>query len=45
LRLLDGCPVHVAGDRPSVGELAAVGVLTTFRRRGIATAILLIIGS
>ena len=29
----------VAGDRPAVGELAAVGVLTAFRRRGIASAL------
>jgi ribosomal protein S18 acetylase RimI-like enzyme len=31
--------IDVAGDRPAVGELAAVGVLTTFRRRGIASAL------
>jgi ribosomal protein S18 acetylase RimI-like enzyme len=31
--------VDVAGDRPAVGELAAVGVLTSFRRRGIASAL------
>jgi len=31
--------VDVTGDRPSVGELAAVGVLTAFRRRGIASAL------
>ena len=31
--------VDVTGDRPSVGELAAVGVLTGFRRRGIASAL------
>jgi predicted acetyltransferase len=29
----------VAADCPGVGELAAVGVLTGFRRRGIASAI------
>jgi ribosomal protein S18 acetylase RimI-like enzyme len=29
----------VADDRPGVGELAAVGVLNAFRRRGIASAI------
>jgi GNAT superfamily N-acetyltransferase len=29
----------VAEDRPAVGELAAVGVLTAFRRRGIASAL------
>jgi ribosomal protein S18 acetylase RimI-like enzyme len=31
--------VDVMGDRPAVGELAAVGVLTAFRRRGIASAL------
>jgi GNAT superfamily N-acetyltransferase len=31
--------VDVAGDCPAVGELAAVGVLTAFRRRGIASAL------
>ena len=31
--------VEVPGDRPAVGELAAVGVLPAFRRRGIASAI------
>jgi ribosomal protein S18 acetylase RimI-like enzyme len=31
--------IDVAGDRPAVGELAAVGVLTAFRRRGIASAL------
>jgi ribosomal protein S18 acetylase RimI-like enzyme len=31
--------VDVTGDRPAVGELAAVGVLTQFRRRGIASAL------
>jgi ribosomal protein S18 acetylase RimI-like enzyme len=31
--------VDVAGEGPAVGELAAVGVLTTFRRRGIASAL------
>lgn len=31
--------VDVTGDRPAVGELAAVGVLTAFRRRGIASAL------
>jgi GNAT superfamily N-acetyltransferase len=31
--------VDVAGDRPAVGELAAVGVLAAFRRRGIASAL------
>jgi len=31
--------VDVTGDRPAVGELAAVGVLPAFRRRGIASAI------
>jgi GNAT superfamily N-acetyltransferase len=31
--------IDVTGDRPAVGELAAVGVLTTFRRRGIASAL------
>ena len=31
--------VDVAGDRPAVGELAAVGVLTAFRRQGIASAL------
>jgi GNAT superfamily N-acetyltransferase len=29
----------VAADRPAVGELAAVGVLAAFRRRGIASAL------
>jgi GNAT superfamily N-acetyltransferase len=28
-----------AADRPAVGEIAAVGVLTAFRRRGIASAL------
>ena len=32
--------IDVAGDRPAVGELAAVGVLTVFRRRGIASALI-----
>jgi len=31
--------IDVAGDRPAVGELAAVGVLATFRGRGIASAL------
>jgi ribosomal protein S18 acetylase RimI-like enzyme len=31
--------VDVAGDRPGAGELAAVAVLTAFRRRGIASAL------
>jgi len=31
--------VDVTGDRPAVGELAAVGVLPGFRRRGIASAL------
>jgi ribosomal protein S18 acetylase RimI-like enzyme len=31
--------IDVTGDRPAVGELAAVGVLTAFRRRGIASAL------
>ena len=31
--------VDVADDAPAVGELAAVGVLTAFRRRGIASAV------
>jgi ribosomal protein S18 acetylase RimI-like enzyme len=31
--------VDVAGERPAIGELAAVGVLTAFRRRGIASAL------
>jgi ribosomal protein S18 acetylase RimI-like enzyme len=31
--------VDVTGDRPAVGELAAVGVLTAFRRQGIASAL------
>ena len=31
--------IDVAGDCPAVGELAAVGVLTTFRRRGIASTL------
>ena len=31
--------IDVAGDRPPVGELAAVGVLAPFRGRGIASAI------
>jgi ribosomal protein S18 acetylase RimI-like enzyme len=31
--------IDVADDRPAVGELAAVGVLTAFRRRGIASAL------
>jgi len=31
--------IDVAGDRPAIGELAAVGVLTAFRRRGIASAL------
>jgi ribosomal protein S18 acetylase RimI-like enzyme len=31
--------IDIAGDRPVVGELAAVGVLTEFRRRGIASAL------
>jgi ribosomal protein S18 acetylase RimI-like enzyme len=31
--------VDVTGDRSPVGELAAVGVLTAFRRRGIASAL------
>ena len=31
--------IDVTGDRPAVGELAAVGVLTGFRRRGIASAL------
>ena len=31
--------VDVTGDRPVVGELAAVGVLPAFRRRGIASAV------
>lgn len=31
--------VDVTGDRPAVGELAAVGVLAGFRRRGIASAL------
>jgi GNAT superfamily N-acetyltransferase len=31
--------VDVTGDRPAVGELAAVGVLSAFRRRGIASAL------
>lgn len=31
--------VDVTGERTSVGELAAVGVLTAFRRRGIASAL------
>jgi len=31
--------VDVAVDGPAVGELAAVGVLTAFRRRGIASAV------
>lgn len=31
--------VDITGDRPAVGELAAVGVLTAFRRRGIASVL------
>jgi ribosomal protein S18 acetylase RimI-like enzyme len=31
--------IDIAGDRPALGELAAVGVLTAFRRRGIASAL------
>ena len=31
--------IDVAGDRPTAGELAAVGVLAPFRRRGIASAL------
>ena len=31
--------IDITGDRPAVGELAAVGVLTAFRRRGIASAL------
>jgi ribosomal protein S18 acetylase RimI-like enzyme len=31
--------IDVAGDRPAAGELAAVAVLTAFRRRGIASAL------
>ena len=31
--------IDVAGDRPAAGELAAVGVLTAFRRQGIASAL------
>jgi ribosomal protein S18 acetylase RimI-like enzyme len=31
--------IDLAGNRPTVGELAAVGVLTAFRRRGIASAL------
>jgi len=31
--------IDVTGGHPAVGELAAVGVLTAFRRRGIASAI------
>jgi ribosomal protein S18 acetylase RimI-like enzyme len=31
--------IDVTGDHPAIGELAAVGVLTTFRRRGIASAL------
>jgi N-acetylglutamate synthase-like GNAT family acetyltransferase len=31
--------IDVADHRPAVGELAAVGVLTAFRRRGIASAV------
>ena len=31
--------VDVTGDHPGVGELASVGVLTAFRRRGIASAL------
>jgi GNAT superfamily N-acetyltransferase len=31
--------IDVASDRPAAGELAAVGVLAPFRRRGIASAL------
>jgi ribosomal protein S18 acetylase RimI-like enzyme len=31
--------IDVTGDHPTVGELAAVGVLAAFRRRGIASAL------
>jgi ribosomal protein S18 acetylase RimI-like enzyme len=31
--------IDVTGDHPGVGELAAVGVLAAFRRRGIASAL------
>jgi predicted acetyltransferase len=31
--------IDVTDDVPGVGELAAVGVLTAFRRRGIASAL------
>jgi len=31
--------IDITGDRPAAGELAAVGVLTAFRRRGIASAL------
>jgi GNAT superfamily N-acetyltransferase len=31
--------VDATADSPAVGELAAVGVLTEFRRRGIASAL------
>jgi GNAT superfamily N-acetyltransferase len=31
--------IDVADSRPAVGELAAVGVLTAYRRRGIASAL------
>jgi ribosomal protein S18 acetylase RimI-like enzyme len=31
--------IDVTGDHPAIGELAAVGVLTAFRRRGIASAL------
>jgi ribosomal protein S18 acetylase RimI-like enzyme len=31
--------IDVADNRPAVGELAAVGVLAAFRRRGIASAL------